>query len=73
MKTSIFREMFHYLLLFIFLQFLIYGSYFAAIAGIFLIRGIYTIILIKCQKNIAGNPQRSEAEDQIINGYATRL
>ncbi|NXU95074.1 S19A3 protein, partial [Xiphorhynchus elegans] len=30
-------------------QFLIYGSYFAVIAGIFLIRSIYTIISIKCR------------------------
>ncbi|NWS23098.1 S19A3 protein, partial [Pachyramphus minor] len=29
-------------------QFLIYGSYFAVIAGIFLIRSTYTIISIKC-------------------------
>ncbi|NXU53769.1 S19A3 protein, partial [Turnix velox] len=29
-------------------QFLIYGSYFAFIAGIFLIRSIYTTISIKC-------------------------
>ncbi|XP_015273322.1 PREDICTED: thiamine transporter 2 isoform X2 [Gekko japonicus] len=54
-------------------QFLIYGSYFAAIAGIFLIRSLYTIISIKCQTNIAGNPRTNEAEDQNINGYATRL
>ncbi|XP_060098229.1 thiamine transporter 2 [Heteronotia binoei] len=53
-------------------QFLIYGSYFAAIAGIFLIRSIYTIISIKCQKNIAQNLKTNE-EDQNINGYATRL
>ncbi|XP_067398844.1 thiamine transporter 2 [Emydura macquarii macquarii] len=31
-------------------QFLIYGSYFAVIAGIFLIRSIYTIVSIKCKK-----------------------
>ncbi|NXT28990.1 S19A3 protein, partial [Syrrhaptes paradoxus] len=30
-------------------QFLIYGSYFTVIAGIFLIRSIYTIISIKCR------------------------
>ncbi|NWW99646.1 S19A3 protein, partial [Caloenas nicobarica] len=30
-------------------QFLIYGSYFTFIAGIFLIRSIYTIISIKCR------------------------
>ncbi|KAM6358207.1 thiamine transporter 2-like [Alca torda] len=32
-------------------QFLIYGSYFAFIAGIFLIRSVYTIISIKCRNN----------------------
>ncbi|NXR37731.1 S19A3 protein, partial [Zosterops hypoxanthus] len=30
-------------------QFLIYGSYFTVIAGIFLIRSMYTIISIKCR------------------------
>ncbi|NXG26663.1 S19A3 protein, partial [Grallaria varia] len=30
-------------------QFLIYGSYFAVIAGIFLLRSMYTIISIKCR------------------------
>ncbi|XP_027756676.1 thiamine transporter 2 [Empidonax traillii] len=34
-------------------QFLIYGSYFAVIAGIFLIRSTYTIISIKC-RNTSG-------------------
>ncbi|KAJ6669350.1 hypothetical protein lerEdw1_008159 [Lerista edwardsae] len=57
-------------------QFLIYGSYFAVIAGIFLIRSIYTIISIKCQKeakNLTGNPQKTEAEEQSADCYATRL
>ncbi|XP_059678767.1 thiamine transporter 2 [Gavia stellata] len=36
-------------------QFLIYGSYFTFIAGIFLIRSIYTIITIKCRNtSVAG-------------------
>ncbi|NXE47409.1 S19A3 protein, partial [Dromaius novaehollandiae] len=30
-------------------QFLIYGSYFAVIAGIFLIRSIYVLVSIKCK------------------------
>ncbi|NXE18456.1 S19A3 protein, partial [Ardeotis kori] len=30
-------------------QFLIYGSYFTVIAGVFLIRSVYTIISIKCR------------------------
>ncbi|NWW15192.1 S19A3 protein, partial [Falcunculus frontatus] len=30
-------------------QFLIYGSYFTVIAGIFLIRSVYTIISVKCR------------------------
>ncbi|XP_054838436.1 thiamine transporter 2 [Eublepharis macularius] len=54
-------------------QFLIYGIYFATIAGIFLVRSIYSIISIKCQKNLLRNPETNEAEDQNINGYATRL
>ncbi|XP_061492841.1 thiamine transporter 2 isoform X2 [Rhineura floridana] len=57
-------------------QFLIYGSYFAVIAGIFLIRSIFTIISIKCQKeskNLAENLQNIEAEEQNTNGYEIRL
>ncbi|XP_048362612.1 thiamine transporter 2 [Sphaerodactylus townsendi] len=46
-------------------QFLIYGSYFAAIAGIFLIRSIYTIISIKCQKNFAENSQTHEEDTRL--------
>ncbi|CAM4716898.1 thiamine transporter 2 isoform X1 [Lepidochelys kempii] len=41
-------------------QFLIYGSYFAVIAGIFLIRSIYTIVSIKCKRetrNFCNGPQ----------------
>lgn len=41
-----------YLILFVFLQFLIYGTYFAVIAGIFLIRSIYIIYSAKCQKEV---------------------
>ncbi|XP_053160792.1 thiamine transporter 2 isoform X2 [Hemicordylus capensis] len=53
-------------------QFLIYGSYFAVISGIFLIRSIYTIISMKCQKseNLAGNPLSTELKEQSESGYA---
>ncbi|XP_066478082.1 thiamine transporter 2 [Tiliqua scincoides] len=57
-------------------QFLIYGSYFAVIAGIFLMRSIYTIISVKCQKkaeNLTGNSPKTETEDQNADLYATRL
>lgn len=38
-------------------QFLVYGSYFAFIAGIFLTRSIYIIISIKCRNaSVAGEP-----------------
>nr|XP_060623804.1 thiamine transporter 2 [Anolis sagrei ordinatus] len=53
-------------------QFLIYGSYFAVIAGIFLCRSIYTITSIKCQKMLL-NPQRPEAENQTTEDYGTKL
>ncbi|XP_042315364.1 thiamine transporter 2 [Sceloporus undulatus] len=53
-------------------QFLIYGSYFAVIAGIFLCRSIYTIISIKCQRTPL-NPQKPEAEKQDTEDYSTRL
>ncbi|XP_060623804.2 thiamine transporter 2 [Anolis sagrei] len=53
-------------------QFLIYGSYFAVIAGIFLCRSIYTITSIKCQKMLL-NPQRPEAEKQTTEDYGTKL
>nr|XP_003218336.2 PREDICTED: thiamine transporter 2 [Anolis carolinensis] len=52
-------------------QFLIYGSYFAVIAGIFLCRSIYTIISIKCQKWLL-KPQKPEAE-KITEDYSTKL
>ncbi|XP_037377817.1 thiamine transporter 2 [Talpa occidentalis] len=34
------------------IQFLVYGSYFAVIAGIFLMRSIYIICSVKCQRNV---------------------
>ncbi|CAK6448301.1 unnamed protein product [Pipistrellus nathusii] len=34
------------------IQFLVYGSYFAVIAGIFLIRSLYTIYSAKCRKEV---------------------
>lgn len=40
------------LILFVFLQFLVYGSYFAVIAGIFLIRSLFIIYSAKCQKEV---------------------
>ncbi|XP_072852103.2 thiamine transporter 2 [Pogona vitticeps] len=56
------------------IQFLIYGSYFAVIAGIFLCRSVYTIITIKCQKNnLSKYPKKHEAEEQNAEGYGTRL
>ncbi|KAG6935277.1 solute carrier family 19 member 3 [Chelydra serpentina] len=52
-------------------QFLIYGSYFAVIAGIFLIRSIYTTVSIKCKKetrNFSNGPQNIKEQ-----GSETRL
>lgn len=58
-----------FLFLFLF-QFLIYGSYFSIIAGIFLMRSIYIICSAKCGKEhcrstTGQNP--SEREDSISN------
>uniref|UniRef100_A0A452HKC0 Uncharacterized protein n=2 Tax=Gopherus TaxID=38771 RepID=A0A452HKC0_9SAUR len=41
-------------------QFLIYGSYFAVIAGIFLIRSIYTIVSIQCKKETQNSSNGSQ-------------
>ncbi|XP_034988506.1 thiamine transporter 2 isoform X1 [Zootoca vivipara] len=57
-------------------QFLIYGSYFAVIAVIFLIRSIFTITSLKCQKeskNLVENLQKTEAEEQNAVRYDIRL
>lgn len=49
------------------IQFLVYGSYFAVIAGIFLIRSLYVIYSVKCQKKVQNlvpsqNPYGPQAE-----------
>ncbi|XP_044288927.1 thiamine transporter 2 [Varanus komodoensis] len=55
-------------------QFLIYGSYFAVIAGVFLSRSIYIIISIKCQKNhVLENPQKTGAKELGTESCGTRL
>ncbi|XP_030072736.1 thiamine transporter 2 isoform X1 [Microcaecilia unicolor] len=45
-------------------QFLIYGCYFAVIAGIFLIRSIYTIISIKLKKESHNLPQDQSSDGE---------
>nr|XP_025862102.1 thiamine transporter 2 [Vulpes vulpes]XP_025862103.1 thiamine transporter 2 [Vulpes vulpes]XP_025862104.1 thiamine transporter 2 [Vulpes vulpes] len=45
------------------IQFLVYGSYFAVIAGIFLMRGMYIIYSTKCQKQ-AQRPTTSQNPDE---------
>ncbi|XP_029472991.1 thiamine transporter 2 [Rhinatrema bivittatum] len=60
-------------------QFLIYGSYFAVIAGIFLLRSIYTIISIQCKKKsqistLSQPHARSQAlEEEETSSSETRL
>ncbi|KAM6065313.1 thiamine transporter 2-like [Theristicus caerulescens] len=60
-------------------QFLIYGSYFAVIAGIFLIRSICMLISSKCKRKIARscrehpNHAEHESKEQIVTGYMTWL
>nr|XP_009930458.1 PREDICTED: LOW QUALITY PROTEIN: thiamine transporter 1-like [Opisthocomus hoazin] len=60
-------------------QFLIYGSYFAVIAGIFLIRSICMLVSSKCKRKIARsckghlNHAEQESKEQIVTGYSTWL
>ncbi|XP_075013729.1 thiamine transporter 2-like [Calonectris borealis] len=60
-------------------QFLIYGSYFAVIAGIFLIRSICMLASSKCKRKIARsckehlNHAEHESKEQIVTGYTTWL
>ncbi|XP_013912457.1 PREDICTED: thiamine transporter 2 isoform X2 [Thamnophis sirtalis] len=54
-------------------QFLIYGSYFAVIAGIFLSRSVYIIVSTKCKKeNPAENLQMKE-QQQNTEIHSTRM
>ncbi|KAJ7324850.1 hypothetical protein JRQ81_017870 [Phrynocephalus forsythii] len=54
--------------------FLIYGSYFAVIAGIFLCRSMYTIITIKCKNpNLTKHPKELKSEELNAEDYGTRL
>ncbi|XP_037263473.1 thiamine transporter 2-like [Falco rusticolus] len=60
-------------------QFLIYGSYFAVIDGIFLIRSIYMLVSSKCKRKTARsckehlNHAAHESTEQIVTGDMTRL
>ncbi|XP_050163896.1 thiamine transporter 2-like isoform X2 [Myiozetetes cayanensis] len=60
-------------------QFLIYGSYFAVIHGIFMIRSICVLVSSKCKRKITRccKEQLNHAEhgsrEQIVTGYLTRL
>ncbi|PKU47922.1 thiamine transporter 2-like [Limosa lapponica baueri] len=56
-------------------QFLIYGSYFAIIAGVFLIRSFCMLVSSKCKRKIARsckehlNHAEHESKEQIATGY----
>ncbi|XP_054138559.1 thiamine transporter 2-like [Melozone crissalis] len=60
-------------------QFLIYGSYFAVIHGIFMIRSICVLVSRKCQRKIVRscteqlNQAEHESREQIVTSYMTRL
>ncbi|XP_063264394.1 thiamine transporter 2-like [Prinia subflava] len=60
-------------------QFLIYGSYFVVIHGIFMIRSICVLVSCKCQRKIARscteqlNQAEHESREQIVTSYMTRL
>ncbi|XP_064577736.1 thiamine transporter 2-like isoform X1 [Zonotrichia leucophrys gambelii] len=60
-------------------QFLIYGSYFTVIHGIFMIRSICVLVSRKCQRKIVRscteqlNQAEHESREQIVTSYMTRL
>ncbi|KAM5156451.1 thiamine transporter 2-like [Callospermophilus lateralis] len=53
-------------------QFLVYGSYFAVIAGIFLLRSIYILYSAKCRKEVQ-SPARPQPEEPRNMDMATKL
>ncbi|XP_005395499.1 PREDICTED: thiamine transporter 2 [Chinchilla lanigera] len=60
------------------IQFLVYGSYFAVIAGIFLIRSTYILYLVKCQKEeqrlpTIQSPAKPHTEEPINTVLSTKL
>ncbi|EHB18165.1 Thiamine transporter 2 [Heterocephalus glaber] len=60
------------------IQFLVYGSYFAVIAGIFLMRSIYILYSLKCQKKVQRlptiqSPAKSHAEEPVNTILSTKL
>ncbi|XP_039930622.1 thiamine transporter 2-like [Hirundo rustica] len=60
-------------------QFLIYGSYFVVIHGIFMIRSVCVLVSCKCQRKIARscteqlNRAEHESREQIVTSYVTQL
>lgn len=60
-------------------QFLIYGSYFAVIHGIFMIRSICVLVSCKCQRKIVRscteqlNQAEHESREQIVTSSMTQL
>ncbi|KAM6151936.1 thiamine transporter 2 [Erethizon dorsatum] len=58
------------------IQFLVYGSYFAVIAGIFLMRSIYILYSIKCQKEVpptVQSPAKPQAEEPVNTILSAKL
>ncbi|XP_047401699.1 thiamine transporter 2 isoform X1 [Sciurus carolinensis] len=53
-------------------QFLVYGSYFAVIAGIFLMRSIYILYSAKCKKEVQ-SPTQPHPEEPSSNVMATKF
>ncbi|XP_031410967.1 folate transporter-like protein C2orf83 homolog [Meleagris gallopavo] len=60
-------------------QFLIYGSYFSVIAGIFLIRSIFMLVSRKCNRKTVRfwkepqNLTEHESKEQTVTGCVTQL
>lgn len=53
-------------------QFLVYGSYFAVIAGIFLMRSIYILYSATCHKEVR-SPAQPHPEEPSSTDVATKL
>ncbi|XP_010606448.1 thiamine transporter 2 isoform X1 [Fukomys damarensis] len=60
------------------IQFLVYGSYFAVIAGMFLMRSIYILYSLKCQKKVQRlpmiqSPAKLHTEEPVNTTLSTKL
>lgn len=62
--------------LIVFFQFLVYGSYFVVIAGVFLMRSTYILYSAKCRKEVqslAATPSPNEPHPQEPRDESTKF